>query len=163
MSLLSPRPDNEPVKPRAQALAPDIVPVQEYPSLNGLRVLVVDDEFDARHMVGMALELHGAKVVMVPSADDALDSLRSLPFDVLVSDISMPGEDGYHLMRKVRSRYRELPALALTAYDTPEDYEKAKEAGFTLHIAKPIEAVFLVAAVADLAEMVQRKKQKDDY
>jgi CheY-like chemotaxis protein len=161
MSLFSPKAhsDNQPV--RRSAISPDVVPVKDYPSLQGLRVLIVDDEFEARKMVATALEMHGVKVVMSPSAQDALNALRSLTFDVLVSDISMPEQDGYFLMRKVRSHYKRLPALALTACDTAEDHRKVSEAGFQLHIAKPVEAIFLLAAVADLAEMA--KRPTDDY
>ncbi len=123
--------------------------------LQGVRVLVVEDEEDTRELLITALEQCGAQVTGVPSAADALASLDRLPADVLVSDLAMPDEDGYSLIRKVRAREAEsgghLPAAALTAYARAEDRTKALGAGFQMHLPKPIDPSDLVAVVASLA------------
>ena len=123
--------------------------------LDGVRVLVVEDEADTRELLATALEQFGAQVTAVGSVADALASLDRLPADVLVSDLAMPGEDGYSLIRKVRSREAErgghLPAAALTAYARAEDRVKALAAGFQMHLPKPIDPADLMAVVASLA------------
>ncbi|HVR95847.1 MAG TPA: response regulator [Thermoanaerobaculia bacterium] len=126
------------------------------PPLDGLHVLVMDDEVDTRDLVSTALIHSGARVTAVSSVAEALDALDRLRLDVLVSDIGMPGEDGYSLMRKVRAREPErgglMPALALTAYARAEDRTQALAAGFQMHVAKPVDPAALIAAVASLAE-----------
>jgi signal transduction histidine kinase len=129
------------------------------PPLAGLHVLVMDDEADTRDLVAMALAHGGARVTAVSSVAAALDALdREIP-DALVSDIGMPGEDGYSLMRKVRLRAADqggrLPALALTAYARAEDRQQALTAGFQVHVPKPVDPDRLVAAVADLARPIE--------
>jgi len=123
--------------------------------LDGVRVLVVEDETDTRELLAVALQQCGAQVVAFGTVAEALLELdRSLP-DVLLSDIGVPGEDGYSFLRKVRARGAEkggdLPAAALTAYARVEDRRRALEAGFQTHLAKPIDPSELVAAVAALA------------
>ncbi|PIG91788.1 ATP-binding protein [Gloeocapsopsis sp. IPPAS B-1203] len=124
------------------------------PRLNGLRVLIADDEPDARQWISVVLDEAGAEVIAVASVAEALTALAQRP-DVLVSDIGMPGEDGYTLMRKIRELGPEMggtiPAVALTGYAREEDYTKALAAGFQLHVAKPIRAAELIAVVASLA------------
>jgi len=127
------------------------------PELVGLRVLVVDDEPDAREMVAAILEQCEAKVTLAASTREALEAFdREVP-DVLVSDVGMPGEDGLVLVRKVRERPRErggaVPAASLTAYAGPEDRRRALNAGFNMHVPKPVEPVDLVAVVANLARI----------
>jgi signal transduction histidine kinase len=122
--------------------------------LRGVRVLVVDDEADAREATVVLLRQCGADVVGAPSASDALDRLdREVP-DVLLSDVAMPGEDGYELIRRVRDRAPErggkVAAAALTAYATQEDRSKALRAGFDEHIPKPVDPVRLVGTIAAL-------------
>jgi signal transduction histidine kinase len=122
--------------------------------LSGMAVLVVEDEEDTREILVRALERSGAEVQAVASAAEALDLLeRGLP-DVLISDIGMPGEDGYSLLRKLRARGpgrgAELPAAALTAYARSEDRVQALAAGFQTHIAKPVDPIELVGLVAKL-------------
>jgi CheY-like chemotaxis protein len=120
-------------------------------TLRGVRVLVVDDQEDARDLVADALTALGAKVDVAASASEGLERLREEPPHVLVSDIGMPVEDGYALMRRVRSLPAQLggdvPAIALTAYARPEDVAAAHEAGFQLHIAKPVRLEQLVEAI----------------
>jgi signal transduction histidine kinase/uncharacterized protein with PIN domain len=123
--------------------------------LAGLLVVVVDDEPDARDLLREVLEACGAEVTAAASAAEALAVIERARPDVLVSDIGMPGEDGYSLMRRVRARESvaegHLPAAALTAYARPEDRSLALAAGYDLHLAKPIDPGELAAAVARLA------------
>jgi K+-sensing histidine kinase KdpD/ActR/RegA family two-component response regulator len=127
----------------------------ERPSaLLALSVLVVDDDEDARQLVQAVLEECGAKVTAVDSVDSALEVLSRGVTDVLVSDIGMPGQDGYDLIRRVRALPGDaanLPAAALTAYARAEDRHRALNAGYSRHLAKPVEPSELVAVVAALA------------
>ncbi len=124
--------------------------------LDGIRVLVVDDEADARELLVLIIKEYGAEAVQASSARDALAQLQQGTFDVLVSDIGMPGEDGYVLIRQVRAlgdiMRSGIPALALTAYARAEDRRRALGAGFQMHIAKPMDADRVIAAIAQLAE-----------
>jgi PAS domain S-box-containing protein len=122
----------------------------DFPRLDGVRVLVVDDEADARVLLGTVLEQCGADVATVSSAAAALEALERDRYDVLLSDISMPEEDGYQLMRKVRAVDPGLPAAAVTAFARAEDREAALAAGFQLHVAKPVEPAALARAVESL-------------
>ena len=125
------------------------------PALKGIRVLVVDDEADARELMRAILAQCGAEVTVAAAAQAALEALEQAPFDVLVSDIAMQEEDGYDLIRKVRAldagRGGRIPALALTAYARIEDRAAAIAAGYQQHAVKPIEPAELAAAVATLA------------
>jgi signal transduction histidine kinase/ActR/RegA family two-component response regulator len=120
-------------------------------ALAGIRVLLVDDDDDIRFAFQTVLELHGAEVLAVASAGEALEKIqRSIP-DVLLSDLAMPGESGYDLMRVVAAQWPSLPAAALSAHGSLEDRERALSMGFRIHIKKPITTDALVAAVAELA------------
>ncbi|HEX8495054.1 MAG TPA: PAS domain S-box protein [Pyrinomonadaceae bacterium] len=123
--------------------------------LSGLRVLVVDDEADSLEFLNASLSGCGAEVRAVTSAAEALEQLQEFRPDVLISDIGMPHEDGYALMRKVRALGTEhggaIPAAAVTAYARSEDRLRALLAGFQTHIAKPVEPAELAAVVASLA------------
>ena len=123
----------------------------EFPRLDGIRVLVVDDEPVARALLGTVLEQCGADVAAVSSAAAALEALQRDRYDVLLSDISMPEEDGYQLMRKVRAVDPRQPAAAITAFARAEDRQAALAAGFQLHVAKPVEPAILARAVESLA------------
>ena len=123
--------------------------------LDGVRLLVVEDEADSREMLVAVFEQCGAIVRAAASAGDGMAALqRALP-DVLVCDIGLPGEDGHEFIRKVRAleaeRGSRIPALALTAYSGPEERAKALAAGFDLYVPKPATAAEMVAKVADLA------------
>lgn len=135
--------------------APLNLPEEERAALAGKRLLVVDDEPDARELVKKVLEDCRAEVKVAASTDEALGYLRRERFDVLVSDIGMPEKDGHELIRELRGfaveQNGEIPAMALTAYARPEDRVKALRAGFQMHIAKPIDPAELVAIVASLA------------
>jgi len=117
------------------------------PRLDGARVLFVDDEPDARELVSFVLAAAGATVRAAASACEALALLSRESFDVLVSDIGMPGEDGYALMRKVAAGDTPLPAIALTAFSSARDRQRAIDAGFSTHLAKPIDATSLIRVV----------------
>jgi PAS domain S-box-containing protein len=126
------------------------------PSLDDLRVLVVDDEPDAREFVTVVLTGRGAEVVSVGSAGEALEEMERQRFDVLVSDIGMPEVDGYALIEKIRQLPKEhggrIPAVALTAYAGVEDRMRILSAGYQMRISKPVEPAELTTVVASLAE-----------
>jgi CheY-like chemotaxis protein len=123
--------------------------------LDGLHVLVVDDDADGRELLAEVLRKHRARVTAASCMREALAALVAHKPHVLVSDIAMEGADGYELIRRVRDRAPHeggaVPALALTAYARHEDRARALRAGFQMHAAKPIEPLALVAAVASLA------------
>jgi signal transduction histidine kinase/ActR/RegA family two-component response regulator len=131
------------------------VPFNCPPELVGLRVLVVDDEADAREILAVVLRSCGSEVTTVSSASEALAALKRLKPDLLVSDIEMPDEDGYSLIANVRSLEQEsggqIPAIALTAHARVEDRMRALSAGYQMHIAKPVEPAELVVVIASLA------------
>ncbi|MEH2436754.1 MAG: ATP-binding protein [Nostoc sp.] len=124
------------------------------PKLDDLRVLIVDDEADARHLLTTILGQYGAQVMAAPSASDALLALQEFRPHILVSDIDMPQEDGYTLIRQVRALPADqggrIPAVALTAYARAEDRTQALLAGFQLHIPKPVNPGELAAVIANL-------------
>ncbi|PQV63330.1 PAS domain S-box-containing protein [Abditibacterium utsteinense] len=123
--------------------------------LNGLHVLVVDDEEDARRLLKTVLESCNARVTTASNALEAFEVLQSFLPDVLISDLGMPGEDGYSLLRKVRAlppdQGGQIPAAALTAYARVEDRLQVLRSGFQIHLPKPVEPAELVAVVANLA------------
>jgi signal transduction histidine kinase/ActR/RegA family two-component response regulator len=126
------------------------------PELNGLRVLVVDDEADTRELLQIILEGCGAQVKTAGSAATALEAVKDEVFDVLISDIGMPEEDGYSLLAKVRAlckeRWGKVPAAAaLTAYASEADRIRVLQSGFQIHVPKPISPSELVAVVANLS------------
>ncbi|HEY6400839.1 MAG TPA: response regulator [Blastocatellia bacterium] len=142
-------------------LTRDWDPAYEYApeskALAGRRILVVDDEPDCATLTGYLLSQWGAEVKIVISATAALEVFEQYeewPPDILVSDIQMPGIDGYALMRKVRERGPDrggaIPAIALTAYTRAEDRIRALVAGFQIHIAKPFEPIELLTVVESI-------------
>jgi CheY-like chemotaxis protein/anti-sigma regulatory factor (Ser/Thr protein kinase) len=134
-------------------------------SLAGLRALIVDDEEDVRTLLTLTLLHYGAQAQVVASGKEALEMLvRQTPeehFDVLICDIGMPGEDGYTVMRKVRSlapdKGATIPAIALTAYGRAEDRVRALAAGFHTHVAKPVEPDELAAVILSLLKRYETK------
>jgi CheY-like chemotaxis protein len=125
------------------------------PTLDGLRVLVVDDVGDSRELMSAILAQGGAEVTVAATVQAALDALDQASFDVLISDIALPDGDGYALMRTIRARDAarggRIPALALTAYARTEDRDQAIAAGYDRHAAKLIEPAELEALVGTLA------------
>lgn len=129
--------------------------------LKNLWILIVDDEADARDMVSFMLQINGARVTTARSAVEALEVLKSVsdfqsPPDVIISDIGMPNEDGYALIQKIRSlptaQGSKIPAIALTAFNRPEDKRSALDAGFQIHLGKPIEPENLISAVCEVVK-----------
>ena len=160
-AMIIPLPPNDPeplnsiveTKPRVEAS----------PTLEGLQILVVDDEADALELLNTILQNNGAEVIAVASVKQALTIIETATDrspDVLVSDIGMPDEDGYSLIRKLRQleaqRGGKLPAIALTAYAGSDDRRQALLAGFQMHLTKPVDAAELVAVVASLTGRTSR-------
>lgn len=130
-----------------------VLPHDGVVNLEGVRVLAVDDERDSREFVRRLLQEYNAKVFTAASADEALQTLARERADILVSDIGMPGKDGLELIRELRARDGEegkIPAVALTAFARTQDRTRAMLAGYQVHLAKPVEAQELVAAIANL-------------
>jgi len=126
------------------------------PSLDGLRILVVDDDPDAREVISTILSQTGGEVATASSAAQAIDLVDRWVPNVLISDIGMPGEDGYQLIRKLRARSADkstqIPAIALTAFTRSQDRLRALSAGYQTHVAKPIEPLELVTVIASLTQ-----------
>jgi signal transduction histidine kinase len=119
--------------------------------LGGIKVLIVDDESDARDLVQRILTGCAAETTVAASAGDAVLLLKTFEPDVILSDIGMPGQDGYEFMQLVRSRGLKIPAIALTAFARPQDRIRVIEAGYQAHLPKPVEPAELVAMIASLA------------
>jgi PAS domain S-box-containing protein len=152
-SLVVPPPEDEP-REHPSAMS-HVASRRSYPDLTGVRVLVVDDDATTREVAEAILRPLGAEVLVAASAPEALEIVARRRPHLMVADIEMPGEDGYSLMRKVRmlpaASGGAIPAAALTAFARPEDRWRALDAGFQLHLAKPIEPLGLAIAVAQLA------------
>jgi CheY-like chemotaxis protein len=155
-------PDTERARSWKRVVRPAVETAPRPSGLDGIRVLVVDDEGDARELVTMLLREAGAETLEACDASSALAAIDRSPPDVLVSDIGMPIEDGYALLRKLRMRAPEaggkLPAIALTAFTRGEDVARSREAGFARHLAKPVEPAELVTAVRQLADVRGRAR-----
>lgn len=125
------------------------------PELSDLRVLLVDDEADSRELLKIILDNCEADVTTASSAAEAFELFQNSRFDIIISDIGMPDEDGFSLIRKIRKlsaeRGGKIPAIALTAYARAEDRQQALRAGFQMHVAKPVEPDELLTVVANLA------------
>ena len=125
-----------------------------------MRVLIVDDDADARALIKRVLSQYGAEVRVAASALQALEILKTHRPDVMISDIGMPHMDGYDFIRRVRElppfEGRSLPAIALTAFARSVDRTRAMMAGYQMHMAKPIEPQELVAAVASFAGRISQ-------
>ena len=152
LTVIQPEGEAERVQPRA-ALANDQFQVHGI-TLRDVKVLVVDDEKDAREVVRRVLASSGAQVTTAASAAEALQLIEQVRPDVLVSDVGLPGEDGYELIRKVRmlgEGMGRIRAVALTAYARLEDRTKAMLSGYQMHLAKPVDARELLVTIATLA------------
>ncbi|HYE74301.1 MAG TPA: response regulator, partial [Blastocatellia bacterium] len=128
----------------------------EADTLEGVRVLVVDDDADLLEMITSALRQSAAEVIPVLSAAEGIQALRELRPDVMISDIGMPEMDGYDLIQQIRSlppdQGGRIPAIALTAYARAEDRTRTLKAGYQMHMAKPVDPDELVAVIASLVE-----------
>jgi CheY-like chemotaxis protein len=144
-----------PEEDRRSAVSPsDPLQTIELPRLDGTRVLLVDDDADGCELVSAILLARGAHVRCVTSGAEALEIMTQEHFDVVLSDIGMPDMDGYEFMRALRKaekgRSKLTPAIAVTAYAGTTDRQRALLSGYQMHIAKPIEAPELIAAIASL-------------
>jgi len=141
----------------ARAELPQLLTKPEMPRLDGIRILIVDDDDEAGKLVALVLNQLGAEAREVMSVADAVKELRRFEADIVVSDIAMPGEDGYALMRKLREIEpqlgRQIPTMALTAYGRPQDRTRILASGFQKYIQKPVEPVELARAIAELARV----------
>ncbi len=147
------------VAPERAAVSPSL-PAPLVAALDGTSVLIVDDEADARDLLSVVLEAHGADVTVVGSAGEALYALQTESFDVLVADIGMPIQDGFWLIRVVRDLpgpQCAIPAIAVTAYASLRDRELALQAGYDWHLSKPVEADQLIATVASASPAARRE------
>jgi CheY-like chemotaxis protein len=144
------------------ANAEEITTFDGLPSLQGLKVLVVDDEADTRELIAEVLKEVGSEVITARSVEEALIALEKHKPDILISDLGMPNEDGYSLISKVRALAAEqgghIPAAALTAYARAEDRMRVLRAGFQFHLPKPVDSAELVTVVASLAGRAYNKK-----
>jgi CheY-like chemotaxis protein len=125
----------------------------ERTSIDGLRVLVIEDEPDTREFLARFLSHHGATVLAAGSALEAIPLFLSERPDIVISDIGLPDVDGYELLRQIRqqtSRGATVPAIALTAYTRPEDRTRAFAAGFQAHLAKPLNAADLLSRIVEI-------------
>ena len=144
-------PDPPPPTPRQETQ--EEVPWAELPSLDGVSVLVVDNELDARQIAAAMLLQKGAKVTEAASAEEALKLAARSAFDLIVSDIAMPVTDGYEMMRRLRQEScRFVPAIALTACVTPDDIAMALSVGYQRYLPKPLSAAALIRTAAELAQ-----------
>ena len=143
-----------PLMPTQPKTDQDREPSEQSLDLNGVKVLVVDDDESTREFVAFLLEMHGASVTSVASAGEALVALTQSKPDVLLSDIGMPEIDGYMLMRQIRTLPPEqggqIPAIALSAYAGEINYQQALRAGFQSHVSKPVDPITLVQKITDL-------------
>jgi len=142
------RPESEAPQTKRQRVA------EACQRLDGVRILLVEDDPETLDMIKYVFERCGAKLITAASASEALETLERFRPDALISDIAMPDQDGYDLIRQVRSRDPErggkTPAVAVTAYASAEDRVRALAAGFHMHVAKPIDPDELIAMVASL-------------
>jgi PAS domain S-box-containing protein len=158
ISVVTPKPDA--LERMVRQFEPSTDGFQRPEHIRGLRVLVVDDDDDARRLVSVILEQCGCQVVTAQCVDEAMQTLESTHPDIMLSDIGMPGQNGYDLIRKVRDLPRErggdIPAAAITAYARAEDRQRLLHAGYSIHLPKPVEPAELVAVVSTLCRFVQR-------
>jgi CheY-like chemotaxis protein len=147
--------EEAPAARREQPIAEMTKALDCQPEITNLRILCVDDEEDSRELLNHVLNSCGAKVSVANSAEEAFRLIKHQRFDVIISDIGMPEEDGFSLIKRVRElpegQGGNVPAIALTAYARAEDRARALRSGFQMHIAKPIEPNKLIAVVANLA------------
>jgi CheY-like chemotaxis protein len=150
----------DPSGARVHPAARDLLPANDTTErLDGLRILIVDDEPDTRDLLRQGLEYCGANVRLAGSAAEAVDAIVAEVPDILISDIGMPGIDGYDLIRQIRQLPADtggkVAAIALTAYTRVEDRLQALRAGYDMHVPKPVELAELVAVAASVARRQQ--------
>ncbi len=134
--------------------------IAEYPELRGVKLLLVEDDNDSREVVAAILSDTGVDVTSAPDAEQALDVLKNHAIDVILSDVGLPGQDGYAFMRAVRlsPSFSKIPAAALTAYAHADDRRRALDAGFQMHLTKPFDQIELFSVISDLAKIAATLK-----
>lgn len=152
VALITNQKDPDPVHPTS---SDEVISFEGLPSLEGLKVLVVDDEPDTRELIREVLKECGSEVITSRSVEEALVALEQHKPDILISDLGMPDEDGYSLISKIRAlppeRGGKIPAAALTAYARAEDRMRVLRSGFQFHLPKPVDSAELVTVIASLA------------
>jgi CheY-like chemotaxis protein len=137
-----------------------IGPLIDFPSFDGFKILVVDDERDASTVIRRVLERCNADINTASSADEAFELVRRLRPDLILSDIGMPRQDGYQFLSRVRALSHEeggdTPAIAITAFARSDDRRRALMAGFQMHLPKPVEPAELIAVVANQFQAYRR-------
>jgi PAS domain S-box-containing protein len=149
----------------AAAAGTNAVPPESAVSLDGLRLLLIEDEPDTREFLERLLKTHGAQVVTAASATEALDALSSARPDIVLSDIGLPDLNGYDLLERIRERDADagggvIPAIALTAYARSEDRMRALRAGYHAHLAKPIDPTELITMIGSFADLVEARRNR---
>jgi signal transduction histidine kinase/ActR/RegA family two-component response regulator len=147
---------------RVRSRADESRPVPPLERLDGLHILIVEDNADGRELMSLVIEQAGARVTAVASAREAFEALESLQPDALVSDIGLPDEDGYALIARLRSQEADgggfLPAVALTGYVRTEDRARVLAAGFQVHVPKPVDPAELTAAIVAVTRDPRRRR-----
>jgi CheY-like chemotaxis protein/two-component sensor histidine kinase len=145
------------VKGKQSPADEEITPLSTALQLSGLHTLIVDDEADSRDLLTAILTLHGAQVTSAANVAEAVEKFRTVKPDLIISDIGMPDEDGFSLIKKLKifnkTQKRKIPAIAITAYASHADRLKILSAGYQMHLAKPIESQELLVVVANLANL----------
>ena len=135
---------------------------QDDNTLNMTRVLIVEDDVDSLEMLRLVLENSGAHVTSVDRSQKAVEELRRNKFDVMISDLGLPGMDGHDLIREVRGPLGidafQLPAIALSGYVSEEDRHRSLSNGFQLHLQKPLDVSTIAATVKDLLKQTEQKE-----
>jgi CheY-like chemotaxis protein len=157
----------EAARARPAPAVPRVTASEAWPELRQLKVLIVEDEADGREQLVHVLQREGAVPSVAGSSEAALSALRREIPDVLVADIGLPGEDGYTMLRKIRSMGEaaggRVPAVALTASARAQDRIDAVDAGFQMHLAKPVDPSHFLAVVANLARMaLELRRERED-
>ena len=148
-----------PIARTSQEINSNYLPLENLPLLQGLQVLLVDDEDDNREIITLALQEYNVKVITANCAMAAMEIVTQRNLDAIISDIGMPDEDGYKLIKKIRDweisqGLKPIGAIALTAYARDEDRQRAISNGFQMHLSKPIEPHKLALAVSQLASNI---------
>jgi len=136
-----------------------ILPDLRAPDLEGVRVLIVEDDADSRELLTAVMIGKGASVSAAADAAEAVAMYASWRPDVVVSDIELPDEDGYSLIRRLRAYDPDVHAVAVSGFAAPKDADRALDAGFDVHLGKPVEACELITTIRNLAA---RKKRGSD-
>jgi len=131
--------------------------------MNTMKILVVDDENIVLESCQAVFELEGFEVILVPSADKALEAMRNDDFDLLLIDVKMPKKDGMYLMRRVKKQWPDVPIIVMSGYYTSQTIKEAIKMGAATFIAKPFEPDEIVKTVRQIIEKEKRHGKKESY